>query len=81
MTFRLIDRSEARDNYLTEYKCRGKRRLIAVLPKEEEVYIDSRNLWKASTTSQEKQYDSIRKSGLLSSKRMLTFLKFNYRHA
>ena len=81
MTFRLVNRSDDRSNYLTEYKCKGKRRLIAVLPKEEEIYIDPRNLWKASSIPQQKQYDSIRKSGLLSSNRMLTFLKFNYRYA
>ncbi len=45
------------------------------------MYIDTRNLWKASSTSQEKHYESIRKSGLLHSTRKLTFLKFNYRHA
>jgi hypothetical protein len=51
----------------------------ATEPKEEEIYIDTRNLWKASTVSQEKQYESIRKSGILNSSRKLTFIKFNYR--
>lgn len=52
MTFRLVNRSDDRSDYLTEYKCKGKRRLIAVLPKEEEIYIDPRNLWKASSIPQ-----------------------------
>lgn len=45
------------------------------------MYIDSRNLWKTSSTSQGKQYDSIRKSGLLDLNRKNTLLKFNYRYA
>ena len=42
--------------------------------------MDPRNLWKASTTTQEKQYESIKSSGLLDKNRVMTFLRFNYRN-
>ena len=45
-----------RNKSLAYYRAQAHRRLNATNPKEEDFYVDTRNLWKGSTITQEKQY-------------------------